>query len=104
MYTRVLVCLSASTNAHTYLENVCARSVAQFQYTYRHQCSLYEKCVVLILKLCEISKNIKAPASLQSLTRDIFPELILSRIVYTQNVRNTVHKRHCYPEVHQSLF
>lgn len=78
--------------------------MAQFQYTYIHQWSLYEKCVVLILKLYEISENIKASASLQRLRRDIFPKLILSRNVYTQNVCNTVHVRHCYPEVLQSLF
>lgn len=44
--------------------------------------------------LYEISESIKAPASLQSLTRDIFPELVLSGSVYTQNVCNTVHVRH----------
>lgn len=57
------------------------------------------KCVVLILKLSEISKSIKAPAS-----HETSPELILSSSVCTRSVRDTAHLRHHYPKVLQSLF
>lgn len=56
------------------------------------------KCVVLILKLPAISKNIKAPA------QNMSPELILSSSVHTRSVRDSVHFRHHYPKVLQSLF